>query len=165
VSITVLGLGVSCQRQHAASAASRAGDEAVIRVTSLAYMGAAADANLDKVVSFYANDASLLPPNAPIAHGREQIHQFWSQLVTNRGFLLRRHTTKIEVAKGGGLGYELGTYELTLDDGSGKRVTSHGSFLTLWKQQGNGNWKIVGDTSNSDLPQAPARPPAASKKR
>jgi ketosteroid isomerase-like protein len=124
--------GISCQRQQATPIDARRGHEAVIRVTSLAYKGAVADKSLGKLVSFYADDALLVPPNAPIAHGTEQIRQFCSQLMTNRGYGLGQHTTQIDVAKSGDLGYEMGIYELTLDDGSGKRVTTHGKLVARW---------------------------------
>ncbi len=143
VFVLIAVLGISCQRQQATPIDARPGHEAVIHVTSLAYKGAVADKSLDKVVSFYSDNALLVPPNAPIAHDREQIRQFWSQLMTNQGYGLRQHTTQIDVAKSGGLGYEMGTYELTLDDGSGKRVTTHGKFLAVWKEKGTGNWKMV----------------------
>jgi len=150
VLVLIAVLGISCQRQQAAPIDAQPGHEAVIRVTSLAYEGAVADKSLDKVVSFYADDASLLPPNAAIAHDREEIRQFWSQLMTNRGYGLRQRTTQIDVAKSGGLGYEMGTYELTLDDGSGKRVTTHGKFLAVWKEKGTGNWKMVAAMFNAE---------------
>jgi ketosteroid isomerase-like protein len=149
MSVAVLGLGISCQRQQTAPVDARRGDEAVIRVTSLACKGAVADKSLDKLVSFYSDDALLVPPNAPIAHGREQIRQFWSQLMTNRGYGLGQHTTQIDMAKSGDLGYEMGTYELTLGDGSDKRVTTHGNFVAVWKEQGTGNWKMVAALFNA----------------
>jgi ketosteroid isomerase-like protein len=68
---------------------------------------------LDGFVSFYADDASAFPFNAPIANGKEQIRQLWSQLMSKPGFGLSFKPTKIEVGKSGDLAYETGTFELS----------------------------------------------------
>jgi ketosteroid isomerase-like protein len=44
-------------------------DEQAIRALDVAWSHAAEAKDLDKTVSFYADDASILPPNMPIATG------------------------------------------------------------------------------------------------
>lgn len=60
---------------------------------------------------------------------------------------------KSELAQSGELGYLYGTYQLTIKDPKGGRTTSdRGKFLEIWKKQGDGKWKCIVDTYNSDLP-------------
>jgi ketosteroid isomerase-like protein len=62
-------------------AAARSSDEVAIRETVSGWSQAAGEKDLDKCVSFYADDASVLPFNAPIATGRDQSRKGWSQLM------------------------------------------------------------------------------------
>ena len=105
---------------------------------------------LNKCVSFYTDDASVLPFNAPIATGKDQIRNVWSQLMSNPGFSLRFGPTKIEVARSADLAYEIGTFELTLSDQTGKSAASRGKYVVVWKKQANGEWKAAADIFNTD---------------
>ena len=50
-------------------------DEQAIRKLDKDWSAAAGSKDVDKTVSFYADDASALPFNAPIAKGKDQIRQ------------------------------------------------------------------------------------------
>ena len=133
---------------------SRAADEPAIRQTDDASLKAIAAKQLDATVSFYDEGASLFAPNAPIATGREEIRQAWTQMFAAPGFALRPKTTKVEVARSGDLAYAQGTYEFTANDPKGAPVTDRGKFVVVWKKQTDGAWKVVADIWNSDLPPA-----------
>ena len=62
------------------------------------------------------------------------------------------HATKADVARSGDLAYMIGTYELSLNDASGKPVHDRGKYAEVWKKQTDGQWKVVADMFNSDLP-------------
>jgi uncharacterized protein (TIGR02246 family) len=131
-------------------ATARSSDEVAIRETVAAWSEAAGSKNLDKCVSFYTEDASVLPFNSPIATGRDQIRKVWSQLMSNPGFSLRFGPTKIEVARSADLAYEIGTFELTMADQTGKSAASRGKYIVAWKKQANGEWKAAADIFNTD---------------
>jgi Ketosteroid isomerase homolog len=44
-----------------------------------------------------------------------------------------------------------GTYELTMNDASGKPINDRGKYLEVWEKQTDGNWKCAADMWNSDL--------------
>ena len=50
------------------------------------------------------------------------------------------------------LAVETGAYELTLQPKSGPVIQDKGKYLTVWKRQTDGSWRIVRDINNSDLP-------------
>jgi ketosteroid isomerase-like protein len=62
---------------------------------------------------------------------------------------------KVDVSSDGTLGYTWGRYDLTLRDKEGKRETTTGVYLTIWKRQANGSWKFVFD-GGPELPADPA---------
>jgi len=131
-------------------ATARSSDEVAIRETVAAWSEAAGSKNLDKCVSFYTEDASVLPFNAPIATGRDQIRNVWSQLMSNPGYSLHFGPTKIEVARSADLAYEIGTFELTMADQTGKSAASRGKYVVAWRKQANGEWKAAADIFNTD---------------
>jgi ketosteroid isomerase-like protein len=46
----------------------------------------------------------------------------------------------------------MGTYQGTMNDAKGKPITDRGKYVTVWKKQADGNWKVVVDIFNSNLP-------------
>jgi ketosteroid isomerase-like protein len=147
----------------AAAAVCLAGDtkaEQAVRDADDAWSKAAASKDLDKTVSYYSADASVLPPNAPIATTKEAIKKVWGDLLASPGFVISWKATKVEVAKSGDLGFISGTYEVTMNDASGQPTTDKGKYVEVWEKQADGNWKCGTDAWNSDMP---ASPPAETK--
>jgi ketosteroid isomerase-like protein len=146
-----------------AAAVCLAGDtkaEQALRDADEAWSKAAASKDLDKTVSYYSADASVLPPNAPIATTKETIKKVWGDLLASPGLVISWKATKVGVAKSGDLGFVSGTYEITVNDGSGKPTTDKGKYVEVWEKQADGKWKCGTDTWNSDMP---ASPPAETK--
>ena len=75
-------------------------------------------------------------------------------------YKLAWHPNKVGVARSGDLGYTSGTYDLSFKDASGKTISDKGKYLTVWKKEADGSWKVLFDMFNSDLPPAPNLPPA-----
>jgi len=125
-------------------------DEEAIREAVAAWSKSAREKELDRCLSFYTDDASLLPFNAPIAEGKDQIRHVWSMLMSNPGYSLHFEPTKIEVAKSGDLAYEIGEFDLTLANDEGKPNPMRGKYIVVWKKQINGMWKAAADIFNTD---------------
>jgi ketosteroid isomerase-like protein len=142
---------------------TRAADEAAIRNADTQWAKAAASKDVDATVSYYSEDASLLPPNAPMASDKASIRAAWAGLL-GPDTSLSWQATKVEAARSGDLGYVMGTYEMESKDASGKQQSDRGKFVEIWKKQADGNWKAAVDIFNSDLPVAAAEPQAAKKK-
>jgi ketosteroid isomerase-like protein len=144
----------------AAAAVCLAGDtkaEQALREADAAWSKAAESKDLDKTLSYYSDDATVLPPNAPAATTKEAIRKVWQDMLATPGFVISWKATKVEVAKSGDLGFVSGTYEVTMNDDSGKPVSEKGKYVEVWKKQADGKWKCGTDTWNSDLPaSAPA---------
>ena len=118
------------------------------------WSAAAAAKDVDKTVSYYSEDAVVMPPNAPSAKTRETIRTAWKEMLTTPGAAIRWKAAKVEVAKAGDLACVSGTYEETMTEASGKPVKDHGKYVAIFKKQADGTWKVVADIWNSDLPVA-----------
>src|SRR5882724_5828415 len=130
--------------------------EQALRDLDAKWSAAAGAKDIDKTVSYYSEDAVVMPPNAPSAKTRETIRSAWKEMLTTPGAAISWKATKVEVAKSGDLAYVSGTYEETMTDASGKSVKDHGKYVEVWEKQADGTWKVVADIWNSDLPVAPA---------
>jgi uncharacterized protein (TIGR02246 family) len=133
-----------------------------IRALDASWVSAGQSKNVDAWVAFYADDATVLPPNEPAATSREAIRKSVSELLMLPGLSIDWKPTRIEVARSGELAYLYGAYNLAWDDSS-KRSTDKGKNVEIWKKQSDGQWKCVVDTWNSDLPPTPPRPSRAAR--
>jgi uncharacterized protein (TIGR02246 family) len=126
-----------------------------VRAADQEWMKVFAAKDLDKSVAFCAEDGSVLAPNAPIATGREAIRKLFAGFFALPGLSISWQPSKAEVAKSGELAYTTGTYQMSYNGAAGKQVTDKGKYVTVWKKQGDGSWKVLADIFNSDLPAAP----------
>jgi ketosteroid isomerase-like protein len=138
------------------SAADTKGIEQNLRDLDDQWSTAAGMKDLEKTVSFYSEDAIVMPPNAPAATTKEAIRKVWQDLLASPGLVMRWKTTKVEAANSGDLACISGTYDMTMNDPSGKPVNDHGKYVEVWEKQADGKWKCGTDIWNSDLPVAPA---------
>ena len=140
---------------------TRAADEAAIREADAQWSKTAGTNDLEGTVAYYTDDATLLPPNEPIATGKQAIRAVWAPLL-GPGTSIAWQAAKVEVARSSDLAYITGAYQLSMKDPQGNPVNDKGKFVEVWKKQADGKWKVVADIFNSDLPATPA--PAEPKK-
>jgi ketosteroid isomerase-like protein len=143
---------LACQPQPQTPPDTRAADEAALRRADEDWSKAAGAKDVDKTVSYYADDALVLPPNGAAINTKDAIRKIWNEMLMAPGFSGGWKTTKVEVARSGEIGYVSGTWEFTMNDASGKPATDRGKFTEVWKKQADGSWKCVVDIWNSDLP-------------
>ena len=141
----VVILGASLVAQNA----KQSKDETAIRNADAEWSRAIEAKDLEKATSFYADDASVYPSNAPLVTGRDNIRQTWSHFFDTPGFQLQFAPTKVEVAKSGDLAYDAGTFEGKMNGSDGTPTTVQGKYVVVWKKQ-NGQWKAVADIFNMD---------------
>jgi len=130
-------------------------DEKAVRDADEAWSKVAGAKDLDKTVAFYADDAIVLPPNEAAVTTKDGIRNLW------KGFLdslqnISWKTTRVEVAKSGDMACLIGTYELTMKDGTKDK----GKYCEVWEKKADGKWKVATDMFSSDLPAAPTTSPA-----
>ena len=129
--------------------------EEALRDLDAKWSAAAGAKDIDKTVSFYADDAVVLPPNQPMVTGKNDIRNLW------KGFLdsisdISWKTTRVETSKSGDMAVLTGTYEMTMTDGT----KDHGKYCEVWEKKAEGKWKVGTDMFSSDLSAAPATSPA-----
>jgi len=145
---------ISVQPQACASTSNTHADDAgtAIRAADAVLQKALADRNLEQIVSFYADDAVLLPTAEPIVVGKAEIRKEWAHILAIPNFQNKSETTKIDVSSSGDMAYSMGSYVATMMGEDGNLATEPGKWLSVWKRQADGSWRIVADTYNTDIP-------------
>ena len=128
--------------------------EQALRDVDAEFSKAAESKDVDKTVSYYADDAVVMPPNSATVNLKDGVRSLWKDLFAAAGVSISWKATKVEVAKSGDVGFVSGTYEFTMNDANGKPVNDRGKYLEVWEKQPDGKWKCSADMWNSDLPAA-----------
>jgi len=112
--------------------------------------------DLDKIIGHYADDAVLMAPGMPAAVGRDSIHAVIQTFVADPALSLKFTASKIDVAGSGDLAYTRGSYQMTMTDPQTRKVVNdHGSYVTTYRRDQDGNWKAVADIATSEVPPGP----------
>ena len=108
--------------------------------------------DIEKFLSYFAPDASAYSPGMPVATGSAAIREAFTALSSSPGFSISWKATKADVGAGGDVGYTAGTYTMGMAG-----ATEAGKYVTVWKKQADGSWKVAEDIFNADAaPKAPA---------
>ncbi len=119
--------------------------EQTIRDMGRMYEQAVARQDVSALISqYYAPDALVLAPGAPMARGGEQIRAVLQGLVDLGAVSLALESVRIESS--GDLAYEAGHYSL----GFGSGMTDIGKYIVVFKRQPDGSLRAVADSFNSD---------------
>jgi len=149
-----------CENLQPTPAVDTHADENAIRQADLEWSKAAASKDIEKVVSYYAEDGAVYPPNSPISAGLPAIKIVWTGMVNLPGFMVNWVPSRVDVAKSGELGWSTGTYQMSMNV-PGSPANDHGKYVAVWKKQPDGNWRVQADIFNSDL--APGAPSGAAQ--
>jgi ketosteroid isomerase-like protein len=105
----------------------------------------------EKFVSYFADGGTVYAPGMPAVTGGEAIRKTYTEMSKAPGFALSWTPTKADVSASGDFGTTAGTYEMTMGG-----TTEKGKYVTVWKKQADGTWKVAEDIFNADAPpQAP----------
>jgi len=94
--------------------------------------------DMNKFVSYFAPDARSIR-REPVATGSRD-HGYVHEDLATPGFAIQWTPTKAEVSAAGDVGYTVGTYEASMNG-----ATEKGKYVTVWKKQSDGTWKVAED--------------------
>jgi ketosteroid isomerase-like protein len=140
--------GVAVQAQEATLQAA----SAEIVKADAAFAQSVADKNRERFLSFIADAATFNGGTPNELHGRDAVMKAWGDFFEPNGPTLTWSPTKGEVVGAGDVGYTTGRSVLRLTGAEGKITERRGQYVTIWRKQADGSWKVVFDTG-STLPQ------------
>jgi uncharacterized protein (TIGR02246 family) len=115
--------------------------------------------NMEGLAGHYADDAYFVAGGAA-ADGSTEIRKFFANSSTDPAFSVSFSSDKVAVGASGDLAYSRGKFtEKYTDPKTSKVMTGSGTFLTVYKKQPDGSWKIVEDVAAVDPASIKEVPP------
>jgi uncharacterized protein (TIGR02246 family) len=147
-----------CNTPPPAPVVDVAAETAKLHEVESAWVKEAAAKDVDKVMSHYTDDATLVVSGMPAMKGKDAVRGMWQAMIGDPNFKLDFSSQKVEVSKDGESAYTQGSYQLTVSNPKTKKpITDKGNFLTLYRKQSDGSWKATEDFNASEIPPSPAR--------
>src|SRR5205823_5858522 len=116
---------------------------------------ASAGKDVEKIVSYWSDDAVLIFPAQPVLEGKEAIRAYVTANLNTPGFKIHWVSEKPVFSPDGKLAYMRGTDELTVPGPNGTPITLHLRGISVWRMDSDRQWRCVVDISNEELPPAP----------
>ncbi len=128
-------------------------ERAALRETDEAWAAAAsAGTDVELMASYWSDDATVYPNDAPMAQGTDAILAFVRSSLEIPGFSVNWQPQEVVVAESGDLGWTSGTNEFTVPNPEGGTMTIRGHYVAVWQKDADGNWKCVVDMFNTRSP-------------
>ncbi|HEX5005118.1 MAG TPA: hypothetical protein VFV65_07365 [Gemmatimonadales bacterium] len=149
-------LGQACTAAPAAPP-----DPAAVRASLIAadeaFAAATAEYGLEGWVGAYDSTGIQMAPDDPYTPGIPAIRAAMAPVFADSTFNLTWTPTMAFASVDGTLGYTLGTWMSTRYNAEGKGQVVTGKYVTIWRKQADGSWKVVFDGGNPDTsPRLPS---------
>ena len=155
---------VGCQTAPApAPKTDVAADMAAIKALGDQFTAAFNSGDAAAMAAAYADDAIMMDPNQAAVEGKQAIQAAYeARSKESAGKVAFTATfTPLETQVAGDWAYDRGNYTVTITPKSGKPMERSNKYMTIYKRQADGSWKVYRDISNSNEPP----PTAAGKKK
>jgi ketosteroid isomerase-like protein len=120
-------------------------DSALLVKLEADFAKAVAEHGRTAFVAYFAEDGVELEDGGGITTREEMKKQApWPE-----GTSLTWTPVHADLANSGDLGYTYGNYIFKSKNKEGKIVASYGKYMSVWKKQQDGSWKVVVDMGNS----------------
>jgi len=120
-----------------------------------AFAQATKERGLNGWLAGFAENGVMLPPNAPLTEGRAALRERMARALGYPGYSLTWQPLRAELSRSGDLGYTLGRFEASVTRNGERVVLQRGKYVSVWRKQKDGAWKVEVDISNPGDPTAP----------
>jgi len=117
-----------------------------------AFARSVADRRLEAWVAAFDTAGIQMRPNVPFTPGHGEIRRLMTPDFADTSWRLSWEPQMAFVSASADLGYTLGTYRSARRDSSGQERSGTGKYVTIWRKQADGGWKVVFDGGNPDTP-------------
>lgn len=122
-------------------------DLSVLMEADRAFAAAVAADGTEAWVSWFAEDGAQIQPGVGEIRGRDAIRELMAGL-DDPNFSLTWEPRRADIAASGDLGWTTGSYVSEGIGEDGQPRQAQGRYVTIWRRQPDGSWKIVMDLGN-----------------
>ncbi|HXF77587.1 MAG TPA: DUF4440 domain-containing protein [Usitatibacter sp.] len=109
---------------------------------------ASAGKDVERIVSYWSDDAVVIPQGQPVVEGKAAIRAFVTSSLQIPGFKIHWVSEKVTFSPDGKLAYMRGRNTMTVPGANGASVTLAGRGVTIWRLEPDGQWRCVVDIWN-----------------
>jgi len=113
---------------------------------------ASAARDVEQIVSFWTDDATVIPPGQPPIIGKNAIRNYVTASLKIPGFSILWKTTRFTIAQDCDLAYGVGTNQVSFNDEKGNRVTLRGRAVTIWRKENGGGGSALSTSGTTTRP-------------
>jgi ketosteroid isomerase-like protein len=99
--------------------------------------------DMEKLWSFWENDAIILISADMTIKGIDQIKRFTTQARTDPNFEISWEVQGAEVSEKADMGYTFGIGKVQRTTSAGEIISTTKPYLNVWKKQSDGTWKCI----------------------
>ena len=111
---------------------------------------------IDAWVKWFANDGQQIGPSRQVV-GHGAIREYMASTFSDPTAKLAWWPVSARISSSGDLGYTIGRYEArTMNPDGSVTIRGTGRYITIWRKQADGSWKVELDTGHPD--PAPKQP-------
>ncbi len=118
------------------------------------WAAAATARDLDRSISYLAEDAVMFPPGSATIVGKHAIGNYMASAYANPGFSVTWIAQEAFVADSGDLAYTRSRSVYTVPGPDGTTQTTHAKGVVIWRKSADGLWRCVVDIWNEAPPPA-----------
>ncbi len=105
--------------------------------------------SIDKVLSYWADDAVVMLPGQETIKGKQAIKEMIEGTSNIPGFKISWEPLSASVSKSGDMAYLIEENQVSFQDSTGKTITEYNKAVTVWRKEADGSWKNVVDMYNA----------------
>ncbi len=111
--------------------------------------------NIDSFMSFIAEDVRFYSAGV-MRTGKLAFREGWAKGFADPNWSITWAPLYAEAAQSGDLGYTTGSFEIHDKSSDGTPVVRKGSYVTMWRKQPDGTWKVALDIGSFVPPKTAA---------
>ncbi len=121
--------------------------------TSREWSKVAATNDIEKTLSYWADDAVMISSGQPPLNGKKAIREMVEGSSKIPGFKISWEPQSVSVSKSGNMAYMIEKKQITTNDSLGNPLTKFGTGVTIWRKEVDGSWKNTVEIMNDDAAQ------------
>ncbi len=113
---------------------------------------AAEGTDVERILSYWTDDAVVLPPGLPAVVGKEALRQYVESSMQIPGFRITWTTSEVTLSPDERFAYMFSRNEVMMNAPDGTPMTTVGRAITIWRREADSEWRCAVEIWNAEPP-------------